>query len=193
MALNLISSAQLPNQYGDFTIHIFTDDAGVEYPVLTAGKLVDPVLTRIHSACTTGDIFGSMRCDCQAQLNLAMAKIGAESCGIVIYAADHEGRGIGLSNKIRAYALQDQGHDTVTANEHLGFKADQREYKVVAEILRHFGIRAVRLLTNNPQKMAALTAQGIKVATRLPLWIADNPHNTAYLQTKRRKMGHISS
>lgn len=193
MTINLISSAQLPNQFGVFNIHIFVDDIGIEHPVLTMGTLSGPVLTRIHSACATGDIFGSLRCDCQAQLNLAMAKIGAEGSGIVIYLSDHEGRGIGLGNKVRAYALQDLGHDTVTANESLGFKADQREYKIAAEILHHFGIANVRLLTNNPQKMAALTGHNIKVAARIPLWVVDNPHNAAYLQTKRGKMGHIGS
>lgn len=193
MTIRLISSAQLPNQFGAFTIHVFADETGIEHPVLTLGAITDPALTRIHSACATGDIFGSLRCDCQAQLQLAMAKIGTEGSGIIIYLRDHEGRGIGLGNKVRAYALQDQGHDTVTANETLGFKADQREYQTAAEILRHFGIGSVRLLTNNPRKMAALAAQDIKVAARIPLWIVDNPHNAAYLQTKRGKMGHIGS
>lgn len=193
MTVHFISSALLPNAFGDFTIHIFADADGIEHPVLTLGKLLDPVLTRIHSACATGDIFGSLRCDCQEQLQLGMAKIGTEGSGIIIYLRDQEGRGIGLGNKIRAYALQEQGQDTVVANETLGFAADQRDYRTAAAILQYFGIKQVRLMTNNPRKVAALTAQSIDVAVRLPLWVADNPHNIAYLATKRRKLGHIDS
>lgn len=193
MPVHFISSARLPNQFGDFTIHIFADADGIEHPVLTLGKPVDPVLTRVHSACATGDIFGSLRCDCQGQLHLAMAKIGAEGSGIILYLRDQEGRGIGLGNKIRAYALQEQGQDTVDANETLGFKADQRDYQTAAAILKHFGIKQVRLMTNNPRKVAALTAQSIDVAERLPLWVADNPYNIDYLATKRRKLGHLKS
>jgi GTP cyclohydrolase II len=193
VTVHFISSAQLPNQFGDFTIHIFADGNGIEHPVLTLGKLADPALTRIHSACATGDIFGSLRCDCQEQLHLAMAKIGTEGSGIVIYLRDHEGRGIGLGNKIRAYALQEQGQDTVDANATLGFAADQRDYQTAAAILQYFGVMQVRLLTNNPRKVAALTAQSIEVAERLPLWVADNPHNIDYLATKRRKLGHMQS
>lgn len=192
MKIDHISSAALPNRYGAFTIHVFADPQGSEHPALTCGDIANPVLLRIHSGCMTGDIFGSLRCDCQEQLNLSMEKIAQAGAGMLIYLRHHEGRGIGLGNKIRAYALQDQGQDTVTANLSLGFAADLRDYAIAAAILRHFAVSQVRLLTNNPAKIAALEAHGTAVIERLPLWTPGNLHNDSYLETKRQKLSHIS-
>lgn len=190
MNIRLISSAALPTEHGDFTVHVFADDQDKEYIALSRGDTSGPVLARIHSGCVTGDIFGSLRCDCHSQLNIAMRKIAQAGAGLLIYLRDHEGRGIGLANKIRAYALQDQGMDTVAANEALGFQADQRDYEAAAAIFKYFGAKHIRLLTNNPRKIDALKAHGLEPVERVPLWTADNPHNNAYLDTKRHKLGH---
>jgi GTP cyclohydrolase II len=174
-------------------LHGFRESAaGAEHLALVLGDLSGeiPVLCRIHSECLTGDVFGSLRCDCGPQLDAAMQTIAAERRGILLYARQ-EGRGIGLLNKIRAYRLQDEGADTVEANEQLGFDADARNYDACAPLLRHFGVRSVRLLTNNPDKLRWLQRDGIAVAERIPLQVGRNVHNASYLQTKSRKLGHL--
>lgn len=163
----------------------------MEYPVLIKGTPHDGCLVRLHSECATGDIFGSLRCDCRDQLELALHKMEEAGNGILIYIRGHEGRGIGLSNKIKAYALQDQGLDTVDANLHLGFKPDQRDYATAIEILRNYNIRSLRLLTNNRQKIEGLEEAGITIQERVPMWTASNPHNEKYLKTKRSRMDHL--
>lgn len=150
----------------------------------------EPVLTRIHSECLTGDALFSLRCDCGPQLEAAMERIGQEGRGIILYLRQ-EGRGIGLTNKIRAYKLQDQGKDTVEANVHLGFDADLRDYSVCSIMLGHAGARKLRLMTNNPRKVDALKALGFECLERVPHEIAANPHNEHYLQVKRGKLGHL--
>ena len=156
------------------------------------GKLSsgDPPLVRIHSQCLTGDVFHSLRCDCRAQLEIALEAIGVEGRGLLIY-LNQEGRGIGLLNKLRAYELQDQGADTVEANEQLGFEADLRAYALPGAILNHFGLRSVRLMSNNPQKIEALETAGITVAERIPVIAAPMDSTADYLRTKREKMGHL--
>jgi GTP cyclohydrolase II len=149
-----------------------------------------PLLVRVHSQCLTGDVFHSLRCDCRAQLELALTAIAAEGRGMVIY-EKKEGRGIGLLNKLRAYELQDAGADTVEANEQLGFEADLREYEVPGAILRHFGVDRVRLMTNNPEKIAALEAQGVEVAERIPCQAQKSDDSDRYLQTKKDRLGHL--
>jgi len=159
--------------------------------VLTRGLLMgDPPLVRIHSQCLTGDVFHSLRCDCRAQLEIALERIAEEDRGIVIYELQ-EGRGIGLLNKLRAYELQDKGADTVEANERLGFKADLRSYQLPGEILRYFGLTSVRLLSNNPEKVEAVERAGIRVTERIPCIATPLDTNEAYLQTKKKKMGHL--
>ncbi len=146
---------------------------------------------RIHSECETGDVFGSLRCDCGEQLQKALELIAKDGNGLVIYMRKHEGRGIGITNKIKAYALQDQGADTVEANHQLGFEDDLRNYYVAGEILKYFTQTSIRLLSNNPAKINALLDMGIKVSQRVALTIPENPHNAHYLSTKRKKMGHF--
>lgn len=165
---------------------------GVEHVALVKG---DPTqgtpLIRLHSECVTGDALGSLRCDCGAQLREALERISASESGVLLYLRGHEGRGIGLANKIRAYALQDQGMDTVDANEALGLPADAREWDAAADILRHLGVSKLRLLTNNPDKESNLMRFGFNVVARERLEIASNPFNRAYLSTKRTRMGHF--
>ena len=185
------SQAMLPTRHGDFTLHVFKDSNGIEHMAVAAGTPRDDCLVRLHSECATGDILGSLRCDCRNQLETALRKIAAEASGLLIYLRGHEGRGMGLANKIKAYALQEQGMDTVKANLHLGFPADARDYAAAIAILQFFAVRRVRLLTNNRQKLAAFDNSGIVVAARLPLWTAENPHNATYLQTKRTRLGHL--
>lgn len=185
------ASSDLPTRFGNFRVSIFVDSKGVEHLALAAGTPANGCLVRIHSECATGDIMGSLRCDCRDQLELSMRKINEAGNGLLIYIRDHEGRGIGLANKIKAYALQDQGMDTVDANVHLGFAPDQRDYDTAVAILKHFGLSQVRLLTNNRKKIEALKAAGITVTEQVPLWVATNPHNEKYLATKRVRMGHI--
>lgn len=191
MTAKFQASAALPTRFGSFKLSIFVDGKGVEHMAMAAGTPKDGCLVRLHSECATGDIMGSLRCDCRDQLELSLKMIAEAGEGLLIYIRDHEGRGIGLANKIKAYALQDQGMDTVDANVHLGFAPDERDYDVVRCIFNHFGLKSIRLLTNNREKIEALKELGITVTEQVPLWIASNPHNEKYLATKRERMGHI--
>jgi len=187
-----IATASLPTQHGSFTIHAYTNQIDDESHVaLVRGDIGDGnrVMVRVHSKCLTGDVFHSMRCDCGPQLDAAMKQIAQEGRGVLLY-LHQEGRGIGLANKIRAYELQDQGLDTVEANERLGFKPDQRDYGIGAQILRDLGVRTMRLLTNNPRKFIGLEGYGLAVAESLPLEIASNEFTKRYLKTKKEKLGH---
>jgi GTP cyclohydrolase II len=191
--VRLLARASLPTRSGDFDIAVFeVDGAPGEVAALTRGSLVGeaPPLVRLHSECLTGDVLGSLRCDCGQQLAAALALIALAPAGVLLY-LPQEGRGIGLANKIRAYALQDQGLDTVDANLALGLPVDNREYASAAEILRHLGLRQVRLLTNNPLKGAALERHGIQVVERVSLSIPPNAVNRHYLRTKADRMGHL--
>jgi GTP cyclohydrolase II len=191
--VKFVAKATLPTEWGDFSIHGFEDVlTGKEHVVLAMGDLGSPapVLCRIHSECLTGDALFSLRCDCGPQLQFAMRKIAEEGRGMILYLRQ-EGRGIGLLNKIKAYSLQDQGADTVEANEKLGFEADGREYEVCKPILEHFGVNTVRLMTNNPRKVASLQELGITVAERLPIETGHNSHNESYLAVKVNKLGHL--
>lgn len=193
VSVDFIASSRLPTRHGQFLIHAFEDrQTGQEHVALSMGDIGDgePVLMRVHSECLTGDGFGSLRCDCGPQLEAAMAKLAAEGRGVILYLRQ-EGRGIGLVNKVRAYHLQDQGADTVEANEQLGFAPDLREYSMCEDMLRHLGVARVRLMTNNPLKVEALEKHGIVVAERVPLLTGRNPHNDQYLDTKQEKMGHL--
>ncbi|MFT5690734.1 MAG: GTP cyclohydrolase II [Oceanicoccus sp.] len=176
-------------------MHGFEDTADdKEHLVLTMGDVGngEPVLLRVHSECLTGDALFSMRCDCGSQLQAALQKISEEGRGALLYLRQ-EGRGIGLLNKIKAYKLQDQGADTVEANERLGFGADMRNYNICKDMLEYLKIREVRLMTNNPRKVKALSDQGIKIVERIPLQTGQNPHNAKYLATKAGKLGHLMS
>ena len=187
-----VAAAKLPTANGPFQAQAFHDTTtGEDHVALTLGELAgdSPPLVRVHSECLTGDVFGSMRCDCGDQLNAALARIADEGRGVVLYMRQ-EGRGIGLANKLRAYELQDRGLDTVEANRHLGFAADLRDYGVGAQILRELGITNLRLLTNNPKKTAGFRAYGLKVVEQLPLAVAPGAYNRRYLETKRARMGH---
>ena len=183
---------KLPTESGDFEFIPFRQTSnGIEHAALVKGKWTkdEPVLVRLHSSCFTGDIFGSMRCDCGPQLKKAMSMVEAEGKGVVIYLSQ-EGRGIGLINKIKAYKLQDEGMDTVQANLKLGFGEDERDYGVGASIMRELGLGKVRLISNNPVKRAGLEGYGIEIVETIPLIIESNPHNRFYLETKANKMGH---
>ena len=185
-------SVKMPTQWGVFDMVAYTQiDTGENHLALVKGtwEKDEPVLVRVHSSCVTGDIFGSCRCDCGPQLHKAMEMIEKEGKGVVLY-MNQEGRGIGLINKLKAYSLQENGFDTVDANLQLGFKMDQRDYGIGAQILRSLGITQMRLMTNNPKKRAGLVGYGIKVVENVPMEIASNPHNETYLKTKRDKMGH---
>ncbi len=186
------SESKLPTKFGEFTISSFEEPCGKDHIALTIGDIQngDTVMCRVHSECLTGDALHSLRCDCGPQLQAAMKMLAENKSGILLYLRQ-EGRGIGLVNKIRAYALQDQGHDTVQANEMLGFPADLREYNICLDILQHFNITSVNLLTNNPKKVSALEEVGISVAQRTSLHEGENEKNTEYLNTKRDKMGHL--
>lgn len=191
-ALDYVASSRLPMPWAIFDIHAFVErDTGKEHIALSLGELGtdEPVLARIHSECLTGDALFSQRCDCGAQLETALQRIAHEGRGILLYLRQ-EGRGIGLVNKIRAYQLQDQGADTVEANERLGFPADMRRYDFCKPMLDHFGIRRVRLMTNNPRKERTLEALGIEITEHIPLQVNRNPYNEQYLRTKARKLGH---
>jgi 3,4-dihydroxy 2-butanone 4-phosphate synthase/GTP cyclohydrolase II len=189
-----LEETDLPTSRGRFRIHVYEDTIrGDHHVALVKGEVGggDPVLVRAHSQCLTGDTFGSVRCDCGEQLRLSMEMIEKEGRGVVLYILNHEGRGIGLANKIRAYAMQDQGADTVEANRKLGFKPDQRDYGIGAQILVALGVRRLRLITNNPRKFVGLTGYGLEIAERVPLEVPPNACNLRYLKTKKEKMGHI--
>jgi 3,4-dihydroxy 2-butanone 4-phosphate synthase / GTP cyclohydrolase II len=187
------AQTKLPNAFGLWQAYGYRHGIdGTEHVALVLGDVADgtDVLTRLHSECLTGDVFGSLRCDCGAQLEAAMAAIAAEGRGVVLYLRGHEGRGVGLVSKLRAYELQDAGADTVDANLELGLPADAREYSAGAQMLADLGVRSVRLLTNNPAKVSGLTDCGVDVTTRVPLTAAVTPYNLRYLTTKRDKLGH---
>jgi GTP cyclohydrolase II len=193
--LRKVAEADFPTRFGQFRIYGFEgrcENAVEEAVVLTRGPMPgdSPPLVRIHSQCLTGDVFHSLRCDCRAQLELALDRISGEDRGILIY-EHQEGRGIGLLNKLRAYELQDQGADTVEANERLGFKADLRSYQLPGEILRYFQLSSVRLLSNNPEKVEAVERAGVRVAERIPCLVAPLDSTETYLRTKKTKMGHL--
>ena len=185
-------SVKLPTDHGDFDLYAYTQRSnGAQHLALVKGDISgpEPVLVRVHSSCVTGDVFGSCRCDCGPQLHRAMQQIDREGRGVVVY-MNQEGRGIGLLNKLKAYKLQEQGRDTVQANEDLGFRSDERDYGVGASILRDLGITKMRLLTNNPRKRTGLVGYGLEIVAAVPIEIAANEHNETYLTTKRDKLGH---
>lgn len=189
-----IAEAKFPTRYGKFTVKLYRDDIeGKEHLVVVKGDVrnrKDPVLVRVHSECLTGDVLGSTRCDCGEQLASALTLIEQAGCGVVLYVRQ-EGRGIGLANKIKAYALQDKGLDTVEANERLGFPADLRDYGVGAQILADLGLSKIRLLTNNPKKIVGLQGHGLEVVEQVPLLAPPRNENIAYLKTKKDKLGHM--
>ncbi len=190
-----IAAPRLPTPWGEFRLCAYRAPlTGEEHVALVAGEVDDgaPVLVRVHSQCLTGDVFGSERCDCGVQLHLALDRIAAEGRGVLLYLLQ-EGRGIGLGNKLRAYELQEAGHDTVEANERLGFRADLRDYGVGAQILRDLGVRRMRLLTNNPSKFVGLAGYGLEIVERLPLEVPPTAESRAYLRAKREKLGHLLS
>lgn len=200
--IDLVASARMPTRYGNFDSFTYTSRVdGRAHVALTVGiqapgeggrfpPIDGPVLVRVHSQCLTGDVFGSLRCDCGEQLAHAMQAIQREGTGVLLYISQ-EGRGIGLAPKMQAYALQDQGFDTVEANQHLGFRPDEREFGTGAQILHDLGIRRLRVLTNNPKKLNALHGYGLEVVEQVPLIVSPNPHNEKYLQVKREKFGHL--
>lgn len=192
MSAHYVDSCRLPTRLGEFSMHGFTEsESQQEHIILTYGEIDpnEPLLIRLHSECLTGDSLFSMRCDCGYQLETAMANIVEQGSGALLYLRQ-EGRGIGLINKIRAYHLQDDGADTVEANERLGFPADMRQFSMCKPMLEHFGVKLVRLMTNNPKKVNALKDVGIDVIEQVPLRVGRNEHNDSYLNTKAEKMGH---
>ncbi|MGQ4911729.1 MAG: GTP cyclohydrolase II [Candidatus Thorarchaeota archaeon] len=191
--VQLVAIADLPSRFGEFQIAGFVSPCdGKEHTAIIKGDIVDKenVLIRVHSECLTGDVMGSQRCDCRAQLLESLERIEEEGEGALLYLRQ-EGRNIGLTEKIRAYALQDQGLDTVDANIHLGFKPDERDYGIAANILRNLKIKSIRLLTNNPEKIRQLTAAGINITERVPLIIEPTEYSKAYLETKAARSGHL--
>jgi GTP cyclohydrolase II len=191
----IVATAQLPSEFGEFRAHVFRNDRdALEHVALVRGELngARDVPTRLHSECLTGDAFGSLRCDCRGQLESSLRLVGAMERGVVLYLRQ-EGRGIGLANKIRAYELQERGYDTIDANLMLGFAADERDYSIAAAMLRTLGVASVALMTNNPDKIRQLSIAGIDVSRRLSHEMDPNPHNRFYLATKARRSGHLFS
>jgi 3,4-dihydroxy 2-butanone 4-phosphate synthase/GTP cyclohydrolase II len=189
-----IGSANVPTEWGSFTTHAYRSTIdGIEHLAFVKGDVSGdvPVLTRVHSECLTGDVFGSRRCDCGPQLSAAMQMIEKEGHGVLVYLRGHEGRGIGIGHKIRAYSLQEQGYDTVDANTKLGLPVDSREYGIGAQILADLGARKLRLMTNNPAKYGGIAGYGLEIVERVALATAETPENAAYLRTKRERMGHL--
>ncbi|MFZ5443221.1 MAG: GTP cyclohydrolase II [Myxococcota bacterium] len=192
-SLTVYAEAPLPTARGKFRTVVFREEkAGIEHVAMVKGELAgeDDVVARIHSECLTSEVFGSLKCDCRAQLDHAMDLVAEATCGVVLYLRQ-EGRGIGLGNKIRAYKLQSEGHDTYEANRLLGFGDDLRRYDIAAGMLRLLGVRSVRLITNNPLKIAALEAEGLPVRGRVPSLTPVNPHNEGYLRIKQERTGHL--
>ncbi|MGH7969892.1 MAG: bifunctional 3,4-dihydroxy-2-butanone-4-phosphate synthase/GTP cyclohydrolase II [Limisphaerales bacterium] len=188
-----VEVVKLPTDYGDFNLHLYRSKLdGQHHLALVCGDVAtrSGVLVRVHSECLTGDVFGSRRCDCGPQLHQAMRQVAEAGCGVVVYMRQ-EGRGIGLAPKIKAYKLQEQGYDTVEANQKLGFDMDLREYGLGAQILADLGLRTIRLMTNNPRKVVGLEGYGLRILEQVPIKIRPNPHNARYLQTKRDKLGHL--
>ena len=183
----------MPTKYGDFNLTAYTQtNTGDTHLAMTKGEWTEDeaVLVRVHSSCDTGDILGSLRCDCGDQLHKAMQRVQKEGQGVVLYMRQ-EGRGIGLVNKLKAYKLQEEGYDTVEANLKLGFQMDSRDYGVGAQILHDLGIRKINLMSNNPKKRIGLIGYGLEIVSSVPIEITPNKHNEAYLKTKRDKMGHL--
>ena len=192
-ALKFIETSKLPTDIGEFTVHAFTDEnMSKDHLAISMGDLLtnEPVLCRIHSQCITGESFFSMRCDCRYQLTESLAQIAEKGRGVIFY-LQQEGRGIGLSNKIRAYNLQDKGLDTVEANHQLGFKEDERTYETVSGMINFLAIKKVDLMTNNPKKIDALKAMGVIINERIPLSSNPNKYNEKYINTKIKKLGHL--
>jgi GTP cyclohydrolase II len=206
MKLERYAEADLPTAFGPFRLYVYRTTSGTvsrgavavpagtaaeEHMAIVRGDVAggSSVLCRVHSECWTSEVLGSLKCDCREQLDRALEKVAAEGTGVVVYLRQ-EGRGIGLGNKVRAYDLQNRGADTVEANLRLGFEADARSYDIAAEILNDLGVKSVRLLTNNPLKIAGLEAAGVTVSDRISHWVGENQHNAGYLAVKRRKMGH---
>ncbi len=197
--MNLVryADAELPTAHGHLRVLVYRDgaagahDAAEEHVAIVAGDVSNGtnILCRVHSECWTSEVLGSLKCDCREQLDAAVDRIAAEGTGVVVYLRQ-EGRGIGLGNKVRAYALQNDGADTVEANLALGFEADERRYDLAAAMLSDLGVRSIRLLTNNPTKVAGLRASGVAITERISHWIGENQYNADYLAVKRRKMGH---
>jgi len=197
--MNLIryADAEIPTAHGPLRVFVYRDQSAPahalaeEHVAIVAGDVsgASNVLTRVHSECWTSEVLGSLKCDCREQLDAAIDRIAAEGTGVVVYLRQ-EGRGIGLGNKVRAYALQNDGADIVEANLALGFEADERRYDLAASILKDLGVRSIRLLTNNPTKIAGLRASGVVITERISHWVGENQYNSEYLAVKRRKMGH---
>ena len=188
--VTLVAQARVPTEHGTFTMKLFKEEpSGLEHVALVMGEVQGSALVRVHSECMTGDVFGSLRCDCGPQLHFALDEIGKQGSGVVLYLRQ-EGRGIGLINKLKAYALQDEGLDTVEANLRLGFPADLRNFEVAAQMLSQLGVDSVRLMTNNPRKVATLEKHGVKVVERVPVRSQSQAENHHYLATKALKLGH---
>ena len=192
-AVHEVAKAKLPTDEGDFEVHAYESAFdGRTHLALVRGVIAngEDVLARVHSACLTGDVFHSARCDCGPQLQAALQKIAEDGRGVIVY-LDQEGRGIGLLNKVRAYALQDEGDDTVQANQRLGFAPDLRDYGIGAQILRDLGLSSIRIMTNNPRKLVGLEGYGLEIVERIPIVTDPNAENRAYLEAKRDKLGHL--
>jgi 3,4-dihydroxy 2-butanone 4-phosphate synthase / GTP cyclohydrolase II len=189
-----VSEARIPTRHGEFTAYVYESLLdGVEHLAFVRGEVAggENTLVRVHSECLTGDVFGSLRCDCGVQLDLALERVAAEDHGVVVYLRGHEGRGIGLAHKMRAYSLQDEGRDTVEANVELGFPADSREYGIGSQILVDLGITTMRIMTNNPAKYGGLEGYGLEIVERVPLRTEPTDENISYLRTKQDKLGHL--